>query len=217
MKLLATAMLIMAVLAVSDAYGQPYFGGTGQYGGYAPRSSTVGESYLRGSADLVRSAGERNLLNSEAAQGFSEARSMELDNRLKYAETYFARRRVNQEYREANRKPAPTEEQIFRMAKSSQPKRLTPSQVDPVTGKISWPSLLMTDQFSAERDVIDPLFENLVKYGHLDFSDTTKIRNACGSMRKTLVKIIRDVPGPDQRQANTFVNQLEYEARQASS
>ncbi|MDG2384226.1 MAG: hypothetical protein P8N76_21325 [Pirellulaceae bacterium] len=220
MKLLAAAMLIMAVFAVSDACGQayPYYGGGGGvYGGYAPRSSTVGESYLRGSADLVRSAGERNLLDSQAAQGYAQARSMELDNRLKYADTYFARRRVNQEYRDENRKPAPTEEQIFRMAKAAEPKRLAPSQVDPVTGKINWPPLLMTDQFAAEREIIDPLFTRMIKDGHLDYNDALKVRKACGDMRQRLIAIIRSVPGADQRQANTFVNQLEYEVRQTSS
>lgn len=219
MKLLTTAMVILAVLAVSDAYGQrwPYYGGTGVYGSYAPRSSTVGESYLRGSADLVRAAGENNLLNSEAAKGYAEARSMELDNRLKYAETYFARRRVNQQYKEETRRPAPTQEQIFRMAQAGQPARLSPSQVDPVSGKINWPPLLTTDQFSAERAAIDPLFEKLTKEGHLDYQDMLTVRQACENMRKQLVAIIRDVPPRDQMQANTFVNQLEFEARRASS
>ena len=71
MKLLTTAIVFLTVLAVSDAYGQPwpyYGGGGGVYGGYAPRSATAGESYLRGSADLVRSAGEKNLLLGNNAQ-----------------------------------------------------------------------------------------------------------------------------------------------------
>ena len=221
MKLLTTAIVFLAVLAVSDAYGQPwpYYGGggSGVYGGYAPRSATAGESYLRGTSDLVRSAGEKNLLDSQAAQGFEQARSMELDNRVKYADTYFERRRINQQYKEETRKPPPTQEQIYRMAKQAAPSRLTPSQVDPVSGQLKWPPLLTTDQFETEREIIDPLMAKLTRDGHLDYQDSLDVRKACDRMKKQLVAIIRDVPPQDQMHANSFVNQLEYEVRRSSS
>ena len=42
------------------------------YGGYGYHSSTLEEGVQRGAADLVRSYGMANLLNSQAAQQFEE-------------------------------------------------------------------------------------------------------------------------------------------------
>ena len=66
-------------------------------------SSTYEEGVQRGYADIVRSQGMANLMNSEAAKKYEEARREYLDNRLKATQTYFEMRRVNQEARSRER------------------------------------------------------------------------------------------------------------------
>ena len=57
------------------------------------------QSALRGAVDfdaaVVRSAGAANLMNSEAAIRYEEARSRYFENRLQGTETYFEMRRMN--------------------------------------------------------------------------------------------------------------------------
>ncbi len=77
------------------------------WGGYDDGGTAAG-SYLNGMANVVRSAGYANVMNSIAAQNYEQAYSADLDNRLKYTNTYFEMRRVNQAARAEARSPAPT-------------------------------------------------------------------------------------------------------------
>src|SRR5690606_15137586 len=55
-------------------------------------SSTAAEGAMRGAAAYVRAAGAANLDHSLAAMNYQEAVRRSLENTLKYAETYYARR-----------------------------------------------------------------------------------------------------------------------------
>ena len=100
--LLVLGMLCLAVPARAQ---------WGWGGGYRP--STAAESYQRGFADVVRSAGAANVMNSAAMINVEEARSKNIENDLKATETYFEKKRVNKEYREQTKRPRPTSEQLF--------------------------------------------------------------------------------------------------------
>ena len=54
---------------------------------------------MNGMANVVRSAGYANVMNSIATQNYEQAYSADLDNRLKYTNTYFEMRRNNKEAR----------------------------------------------------------------------------------------------------------------------
>ena len=69
------------------------------------RASTAGESWARGMSDVIRANGAANVMNSRAAINSQEAASMYMDNRLKYTQTYFENRKMNREYRAAERGP----------------------------------------------------------------------------------------------------------------
>ena len=62
---------------------------------------------MNGMANVVRSAGYANVMNSIAAQNYEQAYSADLDNRFKYTNTYFEMRRVNQAAQAEARSPAP--------------------------------------------------------------------------------------------------------------
>ncbi len=68
----------------------------GVYGGYGigGHASTVGESYARGAADVIRARGQAALLRAEALRSFEEARSRDLDNDAKELQTRHERMRM---------------------------------------------------------------------------------------------------------------------------
>ena len=75
----------------------------GQDWGYSYHASTAEEGIQRGYADVVRSQGMANLLNSQAATQYEEARKSYIENRMQATQTYFEMRRYNTEARKAER------------------------------------------------------------------------------------------------------------------
>ncbi len=175
-------------------------------------ASTVQEG-AAGAADMIRTAGENNLMNSLAAQGYESARSQNLDNRVRYAETFFAKRRMNAEYRDAKRTPPPTTEQLFRRSEAARPKRLSPGEYDPVSGRISWPLLLQGDAFAADRAAMGTLYGEMAKNERLTPDQFEQIRTLGERMQQQLNAVIREVSSRDYIRANSFLTSLLFEAR----
>src|SRR4029453_17208717 len=114
----------------SSAYIPGYgFGGGTAYG----HASTEAEGIQRGFADVVRSAGAANLMNSEAAKNYEDARKKYIENRLQATETFFDMRRVNQQSRSPERPRPLSTEQYVRLARQQAPTRLSVSQFDPLS------------------------------------------------------------------------------------
>lgn len=213
MKVLALGFLAVCVACGAIVQGQGYYGG----GGYAPygasyHSSTAGEGYARGMADVVRSAGDYNLRTSEAAKNYTDARSQDLDNRLKYTQNYFEMRRINKEARAAEQSPRLSNEDAFRMARQAAPRPLTSAQLDRLTGSIDWPLILRDPQYSA---LIEPLNQLFVERA----SGTTapdiylKVQKAAEVLQAALKKNINIYKSGDFIAAKKFIDSLEYEAR----
>lgn len=178
------------------------------------RPATAGESYARGSADLVRSAGLATMLTSAAARNFEEARSRFLDNRLKGTETYLEMRRRRREYRDENRRPRPTSEQLFRLAREAAPAPLAPDQLDPVRGTINWPALLQTEAFREQRETLDVLFAQRARSsGRIDWDQFQQIRSLVEEMQETLREKLPDIPPQVFSQSNAFLRQLRHKAQ----
>ena len=89
-------------------------------------SSTYEEGVQRGFADIVRSAGAANLMNSEAAKKYEDARRKNIDNRVYGTEKYFQMRQINRAARAAERGRQPTMEDLIRYASQRAPDRLSP-------------------------------------------------------------------------------------------
>ena len=201
--LCAVGLALAGFRALTEA--QDYWGG-----GHA---STAAEGAARGMADVVRSAGEANLLNAQAAGYYEEARSMNIDNHLKYTKTYFEMKRANKEYRDATKAPRPTSEQLFRLAKDATPKSLTPDQLDPVTGRINWPELLLTSDFDECRQSLDSLYADRASAsGRINMDQYNQIRNLVQQAQGVLKKKINEVPQVFTG-ANAFLKQLQHAAK----
>jgi hypothetical protein len=216
------ALLIAVCLALpgeAQYYGgRPYYGGGGGYGyggGYG--ASTAAGSAMYGMADVVRASGEANLSNSEAAKNWQDARSMEYDNRIKGTQTYFEMRKMNRAYTDAERSKPMTSEEAFRAAREAAPKRLSASQLDPVTGGIAWPVLLTAEDFAADRKVVDALFTDRERAGSVTGDQYQKIQQVTDDMLAKLKKNISNYSPNDYIKSKKFLESLAYESRFAAA
>ena len=213
MTRMVIALMGVGVLgfAASQSSGQWGYGG-----GY--HSSTLAEGVQRGHADVVRSAGMANLMNSEAAGNYEDARSKYLDNRLKGTQTYFEMRRINKESRQAEKGPRPTSEQLFRLAKDATPKSLAATELDPVTGKINWPMILQDEAFAEYRKNLDELYALRANSGgKLSPDQFSEIQKNISDLQIELGRKAKskEIPPQTFTQANAFVKRLGHESRRA--
>ncbi len=196
----------MVLLATSEAQAQSY------YGDY--RASTVGESYARGYADVVRSAGQYNLQTSEALINVEQARSLNFANRIQYTQTFFEMRKMNRQYRAEERGPPRSSETLARLAAEAAPKRLSPGELDPVDGGISWPILLQADYFGVIRTEVEKAYEiRADKQGAIGVEQYLKIQNDSKKMIAMLKEIVGTVPPGDYIHAKRFLESLAQESK----
>jgi hypothetical protein len=176
---------------------------------YSHHSSTVEEGAARGLADIVRSAGAANLMHSEAAKNYEDARSKYFDNRLKLTATYFDNKQLNQDYRASLRGQRPTSEQLFRVAKTRAPEPLSPSELDPYSGEIRWPTLLLEPEFTDQRVIVEDLVRRrLADPAALTVEERAALRAALGSLGTLMQERITLYTQEDYAGAKGFLQSL---------
>ena len=122
-------------------------------------------------------------------------------------------KRYNKEYRDANDKPRPTSEQLFRLAKEATPDKLSPADLDPVTGKINWPAALRTDVYTTYRETLDALYADRANAsGKIDIEHYQEIRKNIRDMQAELKGHINDIPPQVFSSSNAFLKRLEHAA-----
>jgi hypothetical protein len=210
-SILAIALTTLIAVASTQTVGaQAYYGGAV----IDNRASTPAESYSRGMADVIRSRGAANLMNSAAANNYEDARSKNLDNKLKYTETYFQNRQINESYQQ--QQSAERKERTYRylqLEKSDKLQGLTDSQLDPVTGAINWPRELKSDMFADAREELEADFAARAStLGGLGPDQYAKILQTTDSMQASLQSQIKTIPPNDYLQARNFITGLANEA-----
>ncbi len=212
MKILCLSLITTFVAAAtffnSTAMAQYY----GWGGGY--HASTAAEGAARGMADVIRSEGQARVDSSQAVINMTEARKNEIANRKQWTETYFDMRRINREARAAERGPKRTKEDWIRIAQAGKPQRLSPSELDSVAGKLSWPILLRKDEYAKSRAVVDEAFANRATTGTISPQDYKAVQKATESIAETMKKEIKEVSSLDYITAKRFLKSLSYESRQ---
>jgi len=180
-------------------------------GNYA---STAQQGAAYGMAAMIRAQGYANLKNSEAAKNWEEAKTKEIDNRMKWTETYFEMRKTNREAREAERGPPITQEQAIRMARDAAPRRLSSTQLDPVTGHIQYPIVLMDEPFAPYRQRLDQLFAQRASTGgSMSFDDFQAIQETVTDFIEALKQRVGKYAAGDYGSARTFLDSLAHESR----
>lgn len=191
----------------------------GGYGGWGMNwSSTAQEGADRGLATVVRAQGYANLQNSEAAKNWQEAKTLEMQNKLRWTETYFEMRQVNRDKRADEAGPRVTQDQAIRLARMAAPPRLPSTQLDPVTGHIEYPLILTADIYTQYRDRLDTLFsQRAASGGSIRYDDYKAIETTISQFIETLQQHVNDYAAGDYGRARNFLDSLVNEARQPAS
>jgi hypothetical protein len=176
-------------------------------------SSTLEEGVQRGHADVVRSYGMANLLNSQAANQFEQARKAYIENRLRATQTYFEMRRYNEEARRAMRSTPLSMEQYVRLAQVEAPEPLTATQLDPLTGTISWPAPLRSPEYEPLRQRIERLFQDRAT-GYVVYGE---IQQVVAEFLEKLKLDLEKFPSNDYVLARKFLDSLAWAARGVQS
>ncbi|MFZ4731780.1 MAG: hypothetical protein ACOYK7_04490 [Pirellulales bacterium] len=175
---------------------------------------TAGQAADYGYAEVVSAEGKANLSNSEAAKNWEQAKSMEIDNRAKWTDTYFDMRRTNRDRRAEEDGPRITQEQAVRIAKMATPPRLDSTQIDPVTGHIEYPLVLRDPRFAANRAELDSQFAHrAATLGSIDFEEQRQIRQTVSKFIDALRENVREYPAGDYGKARTFLDSIAHELR----
>jgi hypothetical protein len=205
------------------SFNPPYSGGGGYYGGGGMGGwgwgggmgvgSTAAGSALTGMGNAIRAQGQFNLDTSAAAINLTEANRRSIENNKLWTETFFEKRRINQAYRDSQRRAPGNSETWIRVAHSGVPARLTTTALDPVTGAINWPADLMREKFLANRDVLDHMFaDRALANGAIGPQTHAEISGSINQMREILKSYISIYTPNQYIESRNFLNSLAHEA-----
>ena len=182
--------------------------------GWGNWSSTAQQGAQMGLAAVVSSQGYANLQNSEAAKNWEDAKTLNMQNRARWTETYFDMRKTNRSERAEAAGPPVTPEQAIRMAKAAAPQRLGSTRLDPVTGHIEYPLVLTADIYKEYRDRLDSLFaRRAASGGSIRYDDFMAIQDAVNQFTDALKAHVSEYAAGYYCQARNFLNSLAHEAR----
>lgn len=182
----------------------------GGYPGYYGAGGSAAGSALNGMSSVISAKGNYNLSTSAAAINMTEAKKNSIQNQQLGAQTYFEMRAANRAAAAAGRGPTPTMEQMARWARDAAPKPITPSEVDPSTGRIYWPAWLRESSFAPQRAELDQLLAKKVTYGGLSISDQMQAERTIDTMFRQLNSQIKDIRPQDYVASRTFLSSLIY-------
>lgn len=208
--LLASLVVLGGTVLIHAQGMNPYFSAVGP--GSYHHASTAEEGAARGMADVVRSQGAANLMNSEAAINLTQAQSQNISNQLQYTQTYFQMKNINQQYRDAQRRPPPSQQQAIRISQSRLPDRLTANKVDPLTGELAWPMGLRMESMKDDRDKLDAIYSERADKGFLTPDQYVQVKQITGEMTEELRKYSQQLGGNASIEARKFLESLAYEA-----
>jgi len=210
LPLLAVCLLGVDTAAAQYVYNRP--GGYAGYNSYYPLNyagGTVAGSYAMGMGNLIQAQGAYNEMTAQAAQSAQAAYSMALDNRLKSQQTYYELQRVNRE-QAAAKKQRDSEIWAKNVPPPKRP-RLKSSQLDPVTGEITWDPLLMAPEFETYRNRLQALFMQRAKDpASVSYFQVSQIT---GPMRNFLDTKITEYPTNVFFSARHFIDAVAEESR----
>ncbi|MCL4202758.1 MAG: hypothetical protein KJ000_09695 [Pirellulaceae bacterium] len=187
--------------------------GSGGWG----HASTAEEGAARGMADLTRSAGMANLMNSQAAINLQDANRKYMENRVYGTDAFFDMRRINREARAAESGPRPTQDDLVRFARQRAPSQLSVNDLDPYSGQVSWPPILREEPYAEQRQVVESLFAERAMVGQLSSPQRIQIQQASQAMQDTLRSRINEYAPQDYAQTRAFLRSLSAELTRPST
>ncbi len=192
---------------------QPFGWGGYAYRGYGYHSSTAAEGYGRGAAAVIQSAGEYNLNTSQAAINYEQAYRMSLETSVTKAETFFAKRRINESYRESHQGPPPSRETLAQRARDAAPDRLNEDQFEAAFGTLFWPAAFDDQRFATQRNELDRLMADRDAQAGVGSAHYRDVASVTTAMKDELRGLIFEMTPTEYVQAVNFLNSVAYEAR----
>ncbi len=204
-----------AVRRTNSWYRQPRRGVSGGYGNYPQYgySSTRVEGARRGMADVVRARGESAESLSRARMNREDTRTKWIDNQIKWSKAYQEKKAIGRAERDRRQAEERVKRDNWKANRESHlPPRLNPSQLDPQTGKITWPATLLGKEYDKQRSALEELF---VIRAHTSASGdmAQKAHTAAREMQNVLKANIRDILPAQYIAARTFLDSLGREAQ----
>ena len=219
MKLLFWFLCVAAVFiptgelsAQARWYGARGYGGYGGYGGVG----TAASSNMQGMSQMISAQGEKNYNDSLALRNYEDARSAYIDNQYKFQQTYRQMKRDAEGYRsELQAKDYEKYQKFMAKGESGAPAQLSPSQVDFVTGQISWPKALTGPDYEVGRRQVE---DALLLRAHTSGGSQSagQIADSAKTMQDTLKGNVRMTPPSDYISARKFLDSLIYQMQQSS-
>jgi hypothetical protein len=180
-------------------------GAGGSYGG-----GTADGNYLSGLSQVISSEGNYNLNTSQGLVYYEDARAKYIDNVNKWTQAYFQMREANQAFQIQNaQRNRRSPEAIAQAAASELPRKLNSRELDPLSGRIAWPDVLMDDQFAGLRSDLETLFDAQARTRRSP-STSAKIRDDARLMMDLLRDNIERMPANDFIAARKFIAALDY-------
>jgi hypothetical protein len=206
--------LTYVLVTLTLAAGLPLAANAQSLGDTTPTySSTLEEGMAHGYADVVRAYGMTTLLDAQAVNQLALARRQAIENQMRAAQVYVDGNRYMQEFRRSQR-PAPLSlEQYVRLARDAAPEPLTATQLDQLTGMITWPAPLRKPEYETLRRHIDRLFQERAT-GYAVYGE---IPAACEQFAEKLRADIMQFPAGDYVAAKKFLESLAWSARGVQS
>lgn len=212
--LLGLSAIVFGLWAASataeDPWYRPYgyshrpYGYGGEY--YAAGYSPV-EGYQRGLADVIRARGEAAESYSHAAINREIARSKYLDNKLKWTDIYWKRKRLGEAELAKNYDRMRARRDTYLAAnRDRQPEVLAPSQLDLHSGEIEWPEPLQGPAYAELRKQIEEELKLQADTG--TNSNAGKIRVHARQMQNILKDHIREMDSNEYIAARKFLDRL---------
>ena len=215
MKFATTAIAaVLTIAAINVATAQDYAQrGTNNGTPVIHRhASTYTEGLLRGSADLWRGYGDYNYNTSLALINREVARGMAYDNEIKKVQTYFGKRALNREYRQAEN-PRHSAEDIARYMAKRPATPLTNQEFNRQLNTVNWPAVLLQDAFAGHRTSIEQLLteRNVNDSGKGSLNDL-QIQQVIDEMRTIVKGNARNLGSKHYIIAKRFLDGLEAES-----
>ncbi len=211
--LAGTAWMLLPI----DASAQ-WFGGFGNMGYHA---STVAEGEGNAISAVTRSRGQYQLDVSQARINNAQADAMVMQNRKQLATDYFETQNINKQNRfgdYAEKKKQHEKDALFQYGSEGRPTRLTSSELDPVTGQITWPIALEAPAFAQFTKPIDEAFVKRAETkSRLSYQTYQQVNRDCDGIEKELRVQMNEMGTNDYATARGFVRRLKREVRYAAS
>jgi hypothetical protein len=210
----SSAMATHGTGANRFGFGDGWGGGTYAAGTYGEDPATTPiQGIAYGTARFLRAMGLAAKDGADAAMRLSEVRRYEMDNWKKSLETWLEVEKINRDARIAARGRPLTQADYLRMSQMGKPRRLSPSQLNLMTGELAWPVVLESTAFDSYRESLDKLFAERSEHGRLSGDNYAKAQQTAQAMTGALREQVNTLAPVDYMAARRFLESVAYELR----